>query len=315
MTSQTSTFAAFLLALASTQLGACSNKDEIQAEPSTGGGGAGGVGGGGASGGTTGTPGCPKAVAGADLVLLPSSTGKSYCMDAREVLNSEYKAFLDANPTPPAQPAECAWNTQLTPEIWHEGDDSPPDNKCPEGEWRVDSAPDLAVSCVDFCDAYAYCKWAGKRLCGEQGKAGDKVDVLPTPDDLHKVAISTKSEWFDACTQGGKTAYPYGDAFEAGRCIDVTKYTSAGTAALNTKNLNGDTCAGSTAPFDAVHHLSGNVYEWANLCTDGGVTCKFNGGSYGSQPEELACAYPGIGYAGTINVYVGFRCCADAVTR
>lgn len=61
--------------------------------------------------------------------------------------------------------------------------------------------------CVDFCDAIAFCKWAGKRLCGSLDAP---KNTLLESDELVEVAASIRFEWADACTQGGKTKWPYG---------------------------------------------------------------------------------------------------------
>src|SRR5262249_6416251 len=84
-----------------------------------------------------------------DMVEVPHPAG-TFCIDATEVTNGAYKAFLAASPDPSAQPAFCGWNTDYSPSSFYGPDDHP-------------------VVYVDWCDAYAYCEAAGKRLCGAIG--------------------------------------------------------------------------------------------------------------------------------------------------
>jgi len=305
-----------LVALAACGLVACQDDTTIGPEPGTGGTGAGGgaaaaagTGGGGLD--ASGEGECPKGLAGPDLVKIPAPEGGHYCIDAREVVNSEYAVFLKAmGSAMPEQPAECKLNTQLTPKLFEEGE-AP--IGCYVGDWVAYSDPDFAVRCVDFCDAFAYCKWAGKRLCGERGKPGAAVNVFSDADALKAVASSTKNEWFNACSNAGATKYPYGDAYVAGRCVDQAKYTAEGKSALAVKDVESDTCVGKASPFDAVHHLSGNVLEWSNLCRDGGGSCKVQGGDFGSPASQLECGAIGVTASLTNSPRIGFRCCADTV--
>jgi len=53
------------------------------------------------------------------------------------------------------------------------------------------------ATCLDVCDAFAFCKWAGKHLCGYPAS----VEFL---DDEKNVEPFLTSEWFYACTNGGQ---------------------------------------------------------------------------------------------------------------
>ncbi len=88
----------------------------------------------------------------------PSTAGEmirvdGYCIDATEVTNDEYGKFIVAkNGNTAGQPTACAWNTAYAP-------------SCAQLVKTAKSP----VSCIDWCDAYAFCAWAGKRLCGRIG--------------------------------------------------------------------------------------------------------------------------------------------------
>jgi formylglycine-generating enzyme required for sulfatase activity len=68
-----------------------------------------------------------------------------FCIDATEVTNAHYQAFLDVKDGPQLGP--CDWNTTYVPTAGWPG------------------PADLPVGSVDWCDALDYCAWAGKRLC------------------------------------------------------------------------------------------------------------------------------------------------------
>src|SRR5262249_27777886 len=119
--------------------------------------GAGGIGGvGSASGGSAGAGGsapCPTGMIG-----VTASSGTSYCVDSFETTRAEYQQFLaltnNGADVIAMQPAYCAWNTTFVP-----------DATC-EGYACSGSCDDHPQVCIDWCDSYMYCAWAGKRMCG-----------------------------------------------------------------------------------------------------------------------------------------------------
>jgi formylglycine-generating enzyme len=108
--------------------------------------------------------------------------GDGFCIDAFEVSNKRYAAFLEQAPSVAGQPPECFANTDY-------GAAPPPD--------------DRPVVDVDWCDALAFCASEGKRLC-----RGDAAAPLSAP----------ASEWHSACSNAGERAFPYGDTFDAKAC-------------------------------------------------------------------------------------------------
>jgi formylglycine-generating enzyme required for sulfatase activity len=133
------------------------------------------------------------------------------------------------------------------------------------------------------------------------------------------VAATTAMEFGYACTQGGKTTYPYGNAYESGRCIDAEWVASKGPLSTQIADLSTRTCHGSEPPFAQIHDLSGSVGEWQNLCREtsgaqGAVGCLMAGGSQVEDEARQACTKSvGFTYLQAKNPYVGFRCCADGV--
>lgn len=288
-------------------LAACSKDEELKAkaEPVEAG-----------AGGTAANGECPSGLAGPPLTRIKSSNGSVYCMDQREVTWGEYKAFLAASPNTTAQPAECAWNTGFAAEYYEPSDGFPPPDKCPTS--YANPVDGQAVNCVDFCDAIAYCESVGKHLCGRIGGPSKwgRVDepfkqaTSEQAEQVSQTAQSLEMEAQYACTNGGKTGFPYGNAYEEKRCIDK-EWVNTGPASLVVTDPSSRQCHGTEAPFDTISDLSGSVREWNNLCVSGG--CATIGGSFtDDSPDSFACA-SGIGFVGTQSKHpgVGVRCCAE----
>jgi len=145
----------------------------------------------------------------------------SFDMDIHEVSNAEYRAFLSAvgsGPDPrydhPAQPATKPGHV-------------------PHGEtWGQDgyNRDDQPVVNVDWFDAYAYARWAGKRL--------------PTAEEWEFSARGSAGRW-----------YPWGNTFDPTVCV-----TSQHPA---TEPVGRAEFAAGASP-EGVHHLVGNVAEWVH---------------------------------------------------
>jgi formylglycine-generating enzyme required for sulfatase activity len=243
---------------------------------------------------------CPTGLAGPELIFIPGPT--PYCIDAREVTQAEYGDFLTVAQTEaPEQSDECKWNSNFEPPTKAASDDSPGGASCSGALDPVGHA-DEAVRCVDWCDARAYCEWAGKRLCGTVGAA-------PSTDRTALATSPTLTEWQYACTAGGRHALPYGDTYQKGRCADL----AAGDVLKGRRGSSA--CASSEAPFDKVRDLVGNVFEWTANCDATSEHCVQQGGhDLGASSSSDSCASSGgWAYSHETHPEVGFRCCADAV--
>jgi sulfatase modifying factor 1 len=224
---------------------------------------------------------CPSGRGPSMLRLDRPAGAGSYCIDATEVTQAQYKAFLDANDKPAKVGCEPTFDPACT--------FGPPSDFVPA------TRGDYPISCVDWCDAVAFCAWAGKRLCGDLAGADSAADV------------HDRSEWSGACSGFGQRAYPWGSEAErnAGKC------NLGADAAVPAGSIG--TCQGaSPGLFDMI----GNVREWQANCS--GDSCDVRGGGFGDQPNPTDkmdiehCRAPVTGMPKTDRfVGLGFRCCAD----
>lgn len=279
---------------------ACSSSttNEASGGSDAGGGPSGGTSGGGTSSGGAG--GSPDAATDGDAGLacpvgmVPISGG--FCIDATEVTNAAYDAWLATTGGTPSLSAPCDWKTSLAPSIA---------GACANRNLNQ-AGP---VSCVDWCDAFTYCQKQKKHLCGQVNGGAVAFSSHDDPD---------VDEWHRACTNDGKTKYPYGDQYVASACA-VDPFGLP----VNTKNK--DACRGKL--YSELFDMSGNVAEWANSCNEGPSDaedrCLLRGGSTGiASPADDAFSCAGLsapdgGEPGTLETrayaspHLGFRCCWD----
>lgn len=289
--------------------------DQPISHPSGGAAGQGGTGGGGASG-DAGVGGSP-AKQGPSLVGVPSPLGGLTYIDATEVTRAQYARFLDemVNVTPPTLPVETHRCDSLS--------DFAPGETCMD-DASVCHGSDCGSHpqvCVSWCQAHAYCQWAGKRLCGAIGGGPLLFEVALLLD-------GTKNEWTNACASGrtltpGQSVWPYGEARDPEACnADDHPGTGSSVVEVGTTVPVGTLPACTPAgPFAGVFDLDGNVSEWVDSCDDNNentylqAMCLTQGGAFlhhtfGFDNGE-SCGY----LMGTQWYFglqdVGFRCCSD----
>ena len=199
---------------------------------------------------------------GATMVPVVTTIGTTYCIDSTEVTQAQYSAFLfDTRGVVKDPPSKCTSKADLTPATG---------GGC-LGKYEPAGKGAYPVVCVDWCDAWSYCHWAGKRLCGpiageeSKGRAG---------------------EWVGACSSNGSRVYPYGDVYVSGTCND-----SNATGTTRPAGSMPGCVGGSRGLFD----MSGNVNEWIDKC-EADDACEARGGNYlstesASQPiyAHLRC--------------------------
>lgn len=244
------------------------------------------------SGGNDGANDSGPADAGADGDARPSGCGgrpgvgatmvrvldAGFCIDTTEVSLDQYAEFIADNP--PIS-AECSWKSSYTLPAF------------------VGKA---AIGDVDWCDAYSYCKWAGKRLCG--GIKGVTLDLTNSK--------TIASEWHYACTHGGDPSFPFPNGTTAKPAVCLY-YDSPDSGAARPIADN-PACTGPEGIFD----LSGNVWEWEDACDRSkglskAAECNLRGGGFLRPSSDWgACANVPGGWTRESHVAdTGIRCCSD----
>ncbi len=227
-------------------------------------------------------------------VMRPS--GSCFWMDTTEVTVSMYSEFLGVPHA--AQSDVCAWN--VASDATAQGGLAPEPScvRSVRSGITLDGGPrgTLPMSCVDWCDALAFCIWAGKDLCGDDG------DAPATP---------SKSDWFQACSEGDPARlYGCGSRCSAATC-NGSASQSGSIAPVGT--LSGCAVA-SAGGGESIHDLSGNVSEWTRSCKPATAAgeCVTRGGSYDSPDSALECATTAPLPRARALPTVGFRCCAES---
>lgn len=220
---------------------------------------------------------CPES--GGSMVRLPLG----WCIDATEVTRAAYASWVGTGPSVSEQIAACSWNTSFVPAKGFEA---------PETE------PELPVTWVDWCDAYAYCRAMGKRLCGER-------TMLEDADGRRE------SELYAACSANGTYEYTYGNTLDVASC-NTADAGKGRVVAVGTMRR----CQSPAPGYGGVYDLSGNVWEWAGRCYDRGqqggpdTFCALEGGSFSLIGTYSRCGYPHSASRSNPSDDVGFRCCA-----
>lgn len=242
----------------------------------------------------TGLP-CPSGTAGPVMVRV-GTKDNNFCIDSTEVTVGDYAAFTTAKGSDTSgQPAVCAWNNSYT-------------------AGTGGATPNIPIAGIDWCDARAYCEFAGKRLCGK--RSGGKFVGAVGLADLNDF---NGHEWLLACSSVGQLRYPYGGVQQPTAC-NTGENDAGRSLPVKEKAL----CQGG---YPGVYDMVGNVWEWFDgPCSppdaggdaagaDGGPQkeeCIVKGGSYLISGSNLGCASDGRGAARERRAFdVGVRCCAD----
>jgi hypothetical protein len=167
--------------------------------------------------GTGGTCSCPTG-----MTEAATNVGVPYCIDNYEVTFGQYNEFILASVAVDTQPAECKpWNMTFEPQ-------------------GLSTTPGTAdepnpVTNVNWCDAYMYCQYLNKHLCGTIALPKTSTSAAvpggqPVPDDGTSPNDESVDEWYNACSNQGVNIYPYGNAYEPLACngIDSPAQNSTG---------------------------------------------------------------------------------------
>ncbi len=237
---------------------------------------------------------------GATMVRTPLG----YCIDSTEVTRSQYGMWLASTnaATLSAQDATtCGWNDAFAPDSTCMQGISYCDaagcsySVCHDNEESCRNRPQV---CVDWCDASAYCRSVGKRLCGKIGGG---------PTGFSDYAMATASQWYAACSSDGKLGFPYDSSYGIGFCNYNNRLSPVDVASLSS-------CQ-APPPYAGVYDMSGNVAEWEDSCdnTAKGATanCRLRGGSFVADTIYYPICSLDVSVArNTYRDTIGFRCCS-----
>lgn len=219
----------------------------------------------------------------------PMELAEGFCIDRTEVTNASYRVFVEATQNgsdTAGQPSVCAWNTDYKPGLTQ--------------TWYPNVTGNFPVVGVDWCDARAYCAWAGKRLCGQYG-GGPLASVA--------AAGTALSEWYRTCTSSDTRRFATGTTYEPGLCHD-TQPINAGVAEVGSYPR----CVTDAGALD----MQGNAGEWVDACDKddaGNLALCVASSSYNFDSSALACAISISHAPAEIGVAFGVRCCADRRER
>jgi sulfatase modifying factor 1 len=224
--------------------------------------------------------------------------GSCFWIDSTEVTVGQYKEFVAA-PAHAPESSVCNWNEPGSSDGTggHRGFEP----TCPTGPADTGAARDAdPVACVDWCDAEAFCSWAGKSLC---------VDTTVQTDWTKWQA----SDWYAVCSSNGANTYPYGRTQSADACATVASPNGCPGGSCSAAEAGSYTSCAVPAQGNAmVFDLVGNVEEWTAACSPNTASgaCNTRGGFYGSQ-GSCGGSVNRVSRQDTSST-VGFRCCATA---
>jgi formylglycine-generating enzyme required for sulfatase activity len=203
---------------------------------------------------------------GAAMVEVKVGSGVIY-VDRDEVTVAQYTRFIEAI-AKLAKPQQGRWDHRDQPRLKKKLGHRPKYWSAPFR--RPATRP---VCGVDWWDAWAYAKWAGKRL-------------------------PTESEW-EAAAGGSRRSYPWGSTPpDAKQAIFGLRGFRARPSPVGGR----DAGAAPTGTRD----MAGNVWEW---CDGRGASRAVRGGGYNSQdPKELKISSRRATPMGTRRASIGFRC-------
>jgi formylglycine-generating enzyme required for sulfatase activity len=214
----------------------------------------------------------------------PSSDAGSadYSINVTEVTQGQYEAWVATNPPlPESTDLSCGYVASYA-------EQSVNFNLMQCARYAGTDADHHPVGCVDWCDAYAYCKRVGKRLCGAIGGGSN---------DYSSYADASTSQWYRACSAGGMYTYPYGNTVQTTYCNGAEQWSTAYLGLGHSVAVGAlPNCVTSATGYADVYDLCGNADEWEDSCSGTGqlANCRIRGGSFDAVSSGLYCSVGNI---------------------
>jgi formylglycine-generating enzyme len=240
---------------------------------------------------------CPSGK-GPRMVRVPAGD-TTQCIDTTEVTRTQYAAFL----------ADVASGTVAPRDSFCQNATFDTGSSCMNEQVTCkrdcDQHPQV---CVSWCAAFSYCKWAGKKLCGNL----DGSAINGANPDLRKDA------WMNICGSGvtstgnPRLGYPYGNDYQAGACNTGNECNEQNVC--STVPVASFTNCHGQGPYAEIFDMAGNVGEWVDERGNGSaMSVGARGSSFDEDPLLSGCNGIKTSASDPANTspFIGIRCCAD----
>ena len=239
------------------------------------------------------------------LVLSKREDGSCYWITRTEVTVEQYQAFLKDAGDDWSWGGDCTWKSPDDTGVGGVSDPAAEEDPCSMAAASAESGAFRAskpIRCVDWCDAQAFCQWAGMELCGGLSTGG-----VVRPSDV-------PDEWGQACA-APKESYPYGPkpeseacniGLDSNQCFEILSQSNCAPTDVDTF----DECESPPGNMD----MLGNVAEWALQCGNSvppdlpKEKCQTRGGSFEDDLTDVCKTVKNV-QRDAREATLGVRCC------